>query len=213
MDSAKILKGKVEKKKGFLILAAVAIVVAGAVGFSYWKAVKDQIYVEKGEISAPTIALSSATSGTLKDVFVKEGDVITADTVVARVGDEMVKSLTAGLVIKTENNIGENFLAGETVVAIINPAELHVEGTVEEDKGLADIKVGQNAVFTVDAFGSKTYQGVVTEVSPSSKDKGLSFSISDKRAVNDFIIKVRFDQKAYPELKNGMSAKIWVYKK
>ena len=212
MDSTEITKEKIEKKKGFLILAILAVIIGGLVGFFYWKTVKNQIYIEKGEIYAPTIELSATTGGILKNVFVKEGENVAANTAVARVGDEIIKTLTSGLVIKTENSIGENFPAGSPIVTIINPEDLHMEGTIEEDKGLSDIKVGQKVVFTADAFGSKTYQGIVYEVSPSSKEKGLSFSISDKRAVNDFVVKINFDQKKYPELKNGMSTKIWVYK-
>ena len=207
------MESRIEKKKSFVILASLTIIVIGLVGFSYWKAVKDQVYIEKGEIVAPQVALSSTTGGQLKGVFVKEGDMISADTIVARVGDELIKTLTPGLVIKTEDSIGENFAAGAPIVTIINPDEIHIEGTIAEDKGLSEIKVGQKAVFEADAFGSKVYQGIVYEVSPSSKEKGLSFSISDKRTVNDFVIKIYFDHNAYPELKNGMSTKIWVYKK
>jgi len=64
----------------------------------------------------------------------------------------------------------------------------------------------------VDAFGSKTYKGVVDEVSPTSNQSDVVFNISDQRPTNQFEVKVRFDPTLYPELKNGMSAKIWVYK-
>ena len=68
-------------------------------------------------------------------------------------------------------------------------------------------------MFKVDAFGSKKYYGVVDEISPTSKESGIAFNISDKRETKEFNISVRFDNAAYNELKNGMSAKIWIYKK
>jgi len=37
------------------------------------------------------------------------------------------------------------------------------------------------------------------------------FSISDKRPVKKFDVKLRFNVEAYPELKSGMSAKMTVY--
>jgi hypothetical protein len=40
----------------------------------------------------------------------------------------------------------------------------------------------------------------------------IVFSISDKREEKEFEVKATFDADAYPELKNGMSAKMWVYK-
>jgi hypothetical protein len=37
------------------------------------------------------------------------------------------------------------------------------------------------------------------------------FNISDERPTNQFAVYVRFDPAQYPQLKNGMSARIWVY--
>ena len=79
-------------------------------------------------------------------------------------------------------------------------------------KGLKDIKVGQTVVFTVDAFGSKEYPGIVNEISPTSNQGDIVFNISGARQEMDFNVKVRFDEAQYPELKNGMSAKLWIYK-
>jgi hypothetical protein len=38
------------------------------------------------------------------------------------------------------------------------------------------------------------------------------FSISDKREEREFEVRAIYDTNAYPELKNGMSAKMWIYK-
>ncbi len=73
------------------------------------------------------------------------------------------------------------------------------------------MKVGDPAAFTVDAFGSNRYQGIVDEVSPTSRASDVVFDISSQRPTNEFDVKVRFDPTKYPELKNGMSARIWVY--
>jgi hypothetical protein len=97
-------------------------------------------------------------------------------------------------------------------VTIIDPNDLRVVGHLDEDKGLADVRVGQQATFTVDAYSSKKYIGTVDEISETSRTTGVMFSISDKRAVKQFDIKVRFNINDYPELKNGMSAKIWISK-
>jgi PAS domain-containing protein len=88
---------------------------------------------------------------------------------------------------------------------------LRVVAQVEEDKGLANIKVGQRVAFTVDVFGSKKFEGVVDEVSPTSRQGDVVFNISSQRQVNEFNVKIRFDVSKYPELKNGMSAKAWIY--
>jgi multidrug resistance efflux pump len=101
---------------------------------------------------------------------------------------------------------------GGTVATMIDPTQLRVVGNLDENKGLSDVQVGDQATFTVDAFGGKTYKGVVDEVSPTSEQSDVVFNISDQRPTNEFAVYVRFDPSMYPELKNGMSARIWVYK-
>lgn len=203
---------EVGKKKGILFIAGVAIIVATVVALFYWQETKDQIYIEKAEVSAPSIALSSSEGGTLKEIFVKVGDTVPADTVVAKIGNEAIKTSTDALIIQIKNNIGENFSPNEPVVIAINPQDLHVAARVEENKGLSDVAIGQQAVFTIDAFGSKQFSGIVDEISPTSHESGVVFNISDKREVKEFDVKIKFDEKQYPELKNGMSAKTWIYK-
>lgn len=186
------------------------LAVAGSIAFL--RVASTKISIDKSQISAPSIALAPTVSGTLNSISVNEGDTIDADTVVAQVGNELIKSKTAGLVIAVNNNIGTIFNPGEAVVTIIDPSELRVIGQIEENKGLADIRIGQQASFTVDAFGSKSYDGFVDEISPTSHDSGVVFNISDQRETKIFDIKVRFDVSKYPELKNGMSAKLTIYK-
>lgn len=86
-------------------------------------------------------------------------------------------------------------------------------GEIDENKGLSRINVGDPVYFTVDAFGGKKFVGVVDEVSPTSNQSGVVFNISDQRAVQQFNIKARFDTTEYPELRNGMSARMYVYVK
>ncbi|MFZ2975837.1 MAG: HlyD family efflux transporter periplasmic adaptor subunit [Candidatus Moraniibacteriota bacterium] len=209
-EPQRIFKRKMDRK---IAIGSLIIIVAIAIGgYAYWKTTSSRIYIEKGEISASQIDLSSQNGGILERLLVKEGDVVTKNQPVAQVGDEIIRSREDGMVVKVQDEIGKNFNPREDVASIIKPADLRVLGTIGEDKGLKDIKVGQRVVFTADAFGSKEYEGFVEEISPSSKDKGLAFSISDKRATSEFVIKVRFSTDVYSELKNGMSAKIWVYK-
>jgi len=193
-----------------LVLSAVILVAFG--GMAYWRYASGHLYVDKAEISAPRIDLAPQTSGVLEEVFVQQGDAIKANTPVARVGNELVKAKTDGLVIGMRNDVGKLFNRGEAVASMIDPAELRVVVRIEEDKGLKDIRVGQLATFEVDAFDSKKYVGTVDEISPTSRDTSAVFTISDKRAMKDFDVKIRFNPDAYPELKNGMSAKVWISK-
>ncbi len=202
-------------EKNILMLIALGVFAIGAViaGFALLQVNNSRVYIEKSEVVAPTIDLAAQNPGVLQQVFVQEGDSVVANESVARVGDELIKTQTAGIIIAVKKDIGKLFNKGESVVTMIQPSELRVVGRLAEDKGLSDVRVGQRAIFTVDAFGSKQYEGIVDEISPTSRAGDVVFSISDKRETKEFNVKVRYDIAAYPELKNGMSAQIWVYKK
>jgi multidrug resistance efflux pump len=205
--------GNGNKTRQVMIFVLIIFVVAASfIGIIYLDAISKRVYVEKSEIDAPQVALSSASRGILEELYAKTGDEIAADDIVARVGNELVKSKDAGLVISRQDEIGKYFNPGEAVVTMIRPFDLRVVGRLEEDKGLKDVKVGQRVFFEVDAFGTKQYEGVIDEVSPTSRASDVVFSISDQRQENEFNVKARFNISEYPELKNGMSAKMWIYK-
>lgn len=199
-----------------MIWALVALAVVGVIGAGLYLYVGGKtVYIDQSQIVAPLINLSPVNSGQLEQVFVSVGDSVTADEPVARVGNEIVKAKTDGQIVSVNQNIGQylNTMTGAaTVATMIDPTQLRVVGNLDENKGLSDIKVGDTATFTVDAFGSKTYKGVVDEVSPTAEADSVVFNISSQRPTNQFAVKVRFDPAAYPELKNGMSARVWVYK-
>jgi len=194
-----------------------AVLIAAAIigGGMYWYVSSKTVYIDQSVIEAPVINLSPTTSGPLQAVFVNVGDTVTANQPIARVGDEIVEPKTSGEIVSVDQNIGEfeNALTGKSVVAtMVNPTQLRVVGHLDENKGLADIAVGDSAKFTVDTFGSKEYYGVVDEIGQTSQESATS-NIFNQRPVNEFDIKVRFDPAKYPELKDGMSARIWVYVK
>lgn len=196
-----------------MLAAAIVLVVGGGFGaLSYVATSSHTIYIEKSQIQAPTVALAPVSSGILRYTYAQPGQTIAPNTVVAQVGVELVKSTSGGLVIDARTDTGASITPGTPVVTLIDPAQLRVVGQVEEDKGLSSIKVGDPAKFTVDAFGTRVFTGVVSEVSPTSRTGDVVFSISDKRPTQSFNVKVAFDTIAHPELKNGMSARIWVYK-
>jgi multidrug resistance efflux pump len=207
-------KKKSNRKLIALVVAILVIVGVGGGGIYFYVASKT-IYIDDSTITAPLINLSPVNSGILQAVYVNPGDEVTANEPVALVGTDVVKSTAAGEIVSTNTNIGQYVnvvTGGGTVATMIDPTQLRVVGNLDENKGLSDVQVGDQATFTVDAFGGKTYKGVVDEVSPTSEQSDVVFNISDQRPTNEFAVYVRFDPSMYPELKNGMSARIWVYK-
>ncbi len=203
------------RKKIITWVIVAFVIVAGVGGGIFYYVSSKTIYIDDSVITAPLIDLSPVNSGILQAIYVNAGDTVTADEPVALVGDEVVKATTAGEIVSVDNNIGEyvNTLTGNgTVATMIDPTQLRVVGNLDENKGLSEIQVGDPATFTVDAFGGMTFKGVIDEVSPTSEESDVVFNISDQRPTNEFAIYVRFDPSQYPQLKNGMSARIWVYK-
>ena len=193
-------------------VVCIVLVTLGIAGGTYYMTTSKYVYIEKASIQAPTIRLAPTTGGTLQHIDVKEGEFVPANTVVAQVGLTLLKTSTAGLITATHGDVGNFIPAGQTVVEMIDPASLRVVGSVQENKGLAEIKPGQVASFTVDAFGSKHYTGIVDAIAPQARSGDVVFSISDKREEQNFDVKIQFDTSKNTELKQGMSAKLWIYK-
>ncbi len=192
------------------IVFSIALIGAASL-FLYVRISNSRVYTDSAVISAPVISLAPATAGSLQAIYVNNGDYVKANDAVAQVGNQLIKTTVNSIVISENNDIGALFTPSQAVLTVIDPTQLRVDAQVEEDKGLSRIHVGDRVVFTVDAFGSKKYVGVIDEVSATSHQSDIVFNISDQREEQDFDVKVRFNPDQYPELKNGMSAKVWIY--
>jgi multidrug resistance efflux pump len=216
METEDAIKSEVKTTERRILMIALGLVVVvggGLAALSYFAVSSQQVYIDKAALDAPVVELAPTHPGTLRSIFVKEGDTIAPGTVVAQVGTEIVKSTTGGLVISASRDIGKDVPAGAPVVSTIDPTELRVIGQIDENKGLSSISVGDPARFTVDAFGGHQFSGVVSDIAPTSHASGVVFNISNERQTQTFDVKVYFDISKYPELRNGMSARIWIYTK
>ena len=199
--------------KSAAIVGGGLLVVIVIVGIFYLFITRNQIYTDKADIEAPLISIAPTQGGTLQKMLVASGQQIAANTSVAQVADQILRSDQQALVVEAQSNEGKTVNAGEAVVTVIHPSDLRVVAHIDEDKGLSGIKVGQLVNFTVDTFGSKKYTGVVDEISSTSRQSGVVFNISDQRQVKQFDVKIKFDVQKYSELRNGMSAKVTIFKK
>jgi len=204
--------GNTSKMKKMIVPGLIILLILIAGGIWYWIDQGKYITTEKATISAPFIQLTAKTPGILKMVFVHEGDSLRAHEPVARVGNEMIATEVPGTAITVKQDIGAMYNPGQPVVTMIEPKELAVIASIEEDKGLKDIHVGQKAYFTVDAYGSQKFDGTVEEIAGTSKAGDVVFNISDKREEQQYEIKISYDHNANPPFQNGMSARVWIIK-
>jgi len=191
-----------------IILVSVIVVLS-----LFIKSTTSSVSIEKANISAPIILVSPTGLGVLDEVYVKVGDKVEAGQPLAHVGAEVLTSKVDGLIVEVNNNPGQLFSTSQPVIRMIDPKEMRLVGTIKEDAGLTKINIGNPVTFTLDAYGNKKFVGYVEEIGATSKDSSVVFSISDKREVKEFNVKIKYDSTSYPEFKNGMSAKAKIYVK
>lgn len=193
-----------------LLIGFVLLFLVGG-GFLYYQKTRDRVFIENSLISASVIPIAPITPGNLNKLYVHEGDVIKKGDPIADVGDQIIRSQSDAVVVKAQNTVGSIISAQNPAVSLIRTTDFRVDGTIDENKGLDKIKVGQPVSFTVDAFARKTYWGYVDEISSTAKQTQIAFSISNERPTQQFEVFAKFDTSLYPEIKNGMSAKMTIF--
>lgn len=200
------------KDRGFLKrFSIVLIIILLIIGFVVYEKIVDRVSIEDSLVQAPIISISPSSAGKVQEIDVTEGEQVQKGETLAIVGSETIRSYTDGLIIYAPNIVGSSVSPQTQLIEMIQPTDLRIAGTIDENKGLNEIKVGQVVSFTVDAFPGKTYWGYVDEVSPTAKTAQLSFSISSERPTQQFVVYARFNSAEYPEIRNGMSAKMTIY--
>jgi len=203
---SKLKNPKVLKKIGLGILVILLVV-----GFFYVEKTHARVSIENSLVNAPISTIVPTSGGTLTELDVYEGQQVKKGDKLAVVGGQTLYADTNGIIISAQNQVGSTVGLTTQLIQLINPNDMRIAGTVDENKGLSDIRIGQIASFTVDALPGQTFWGYVDEISPSAKTTALYFSISSERPTQQFIVYVRFDANKYPSIKNGMSAKLTVY--
>jgi membrane fusion protein (multidrug efflux system) len=202
------------KDKKFLKRFFIVVIIILIIGsYIVYQKVADRTFIDDSLIQAPLITINPTTGGRVQEMDVTEGQKVQKGDQLAIVGSETIRAATDGLIVSAPNITGSTASVQTQIIQMINPVDIRVAGTLDENKGLNDIRVGQVVSFTVDAFPGKTYWGFVDEISPTAKTAQLSFSISSERPTQQFVVYARFDSAKYPEIKNGMSAKMTVYTK
>jgi multidrug resistance efflux pump len=202
------------KNKSFLKVAGsvVALIIIVVIYIVFQKTT-GRTHIDKSVIQAPVITISPSISGAVQEIDVKEGQSVEAGDTLAIVGSNTLRADTDGLIISASDLTGSTVTPQTQLIQMIRPVNLRVSGSIDEDKGLSSIHVGQVVSFTVDALPGQTFWGYVDEISPSAQTAAFSFSTSSERTTQQFTVYVKFDAAAYPSIKNGMSAKMVVYTK
>jgi len=202
------------KNKTFVRTIGIVLAVFIICGlYIYFQETTGRVFIDKSVIQAPVLTISPSTAGKVQEIDVQEGQTVQNGDTLAVVGSETLRADTDGLIISASDLTGSVVNQQTQLIQMIRPVNLRVVGTIDENKGLDDIRVGQAVSFTVDALPGNTYWGYIDEISPSALAPAFSFSTSTERTTQQFTIYAKFDSSAYPVIKNGMSAKMVVYAK
>lgn len=192
-----------------MLVVVVAIGLIG--GYLFYELLRDRVSIEDSLIQAPIITISPEVAGKIVNLKVYEGERVKRGDSLAIVGTSSLNAYQDGLIVATDNAIGSLANSQTSVVQMINFADMRVAGTIDENKGLNKVKIGQIVSFTVDAYPGQTFWGYVDEISPTAKQTQLEFSVSSERPTQQFTVYARYNAYAYPQILNGMSAKMTVY--
>ncbi len=203
-------------KQKFIKIAVISgiftLILVGGL-YVYFYTIANRIYIDTSLIQSPIITVSPSIPGKVQEINVKEGQMVSGGDVLAVVGSETLRAQTDGLIISANDLTGSTVNQQAQLIQMIRPVNLRVSGTIDENKGLNDIRVGQVVSFTVDAIPGKTFWGYIDEISPSANTPAFSFSSSTERPTQQFTVYARFNTALFPHIKNGMSAKMVVYTK
>lgn len=203
--------GKLRQPKQLqkIILASVAALVILSVIFIFHTA--NRVQIDDSLVTGPVTTVSPLTSGKLQEIDVYEGENIKKGDIIGVINGQNYASDVDGIVLMANNQIGSLVGPQNPLAQIIDSSQMRIAGTIDENKGLKDVKVGQVVSFTIDALPGQTFWGYVDEISPSAKSTQVAFSISSERPTQQFVVYAKFDRNLYPAIKNGMSAKMTVY--
>ena len=192
-----------------MLVIVVAVLLIG--GYVFYQLLRDRVSIEDSLVQAPIVMISPEVPGAITDIKVYEGERVKKGDELAIVGTSSLNAYQDGLVVATDNAIGSLASSQTPVVEMINFADMRIAGTIDENKGLDEVQIGQVVSFTVDALPGQTFWAYVDEISPTAKQTELQFSVSSERPTQQFIVYARFNAYNYPQIKNGMSAKMTVY--
>src|SRR5581483_11484783 len=202
-----------KNKKTLQILITLGVVALSAFSIVFIALSSNKVSIDNSLIDGPITTVSPMSAGKLQEMDVYEGENIKKGDVIGIVGGQSYASDISGTVIMANNQIGSLISPQNPLAQIVDNSQMRVAGTIDENKGLKDIKVGQAVSFTVDALPGQTFWGYVDEIAPSAKQTQVAFSISSERPTQQFVIYAKFNSAANLAIKNGMSAKMTVYTK
>ena len=152
MKKIKNLFAKIKDPKIMRILIVVVVAVLLIGGFFLYEKLRDRVAIEDSLVSAPIVSISPDAQGKILAIKVYDGEKVRKGDDLATVGTKTLNAYEDGLIVSTNNAIGSLANPQIPVVSMINFSDMRIAGTLDENKGLDKVRIGQAVSFTVDAI-------------------------------------------------------------
>lgn len=117
--------------------------------------------------------------------------------------EAVVRAPVEGIIESLDLRPGDLVSGGRPVASLLEPHQLWVRVYVPETK-LGLVRVGQQAILSVDTYPGRTFPGRVVEISDRAEYTPRNVQTLDQRSDQVFGVKVAIDPS--PEIKAGMAA-------
>jgi HlyD family secretion protein len=199
------------------VFVVIILVPAAGAYFVQQNSAGSRTLTYSGTIEATLIHLSSSVGGTIKNVYIQEGNPVQAGDVLmdlysgakstqASSTNEKITSPIDGVVLEVLFQPGETAIPGANLVVVSNLDALTLTVYVPEDQYGA-IVLGQVYPVTVDSFPDQSFNGRVAYISDQAEFTPRNVQTTDSRKATVFAIKLDLDPSG-GLLKPGMPADV-----
>lgn len=157
-------KRKPIKKNALMAAAAVVIIVAVCVAFGWYLTSSKYLKTDNAKVAADVYPISSKTEGKLLRFDAYVGKYVESGDIIGRAeGGPYIKAPSDGEFIEVDARRGDYVLTTDVLGYIADIDNMYIGANVEETD-IVKIKVGQPVRVTLDAYGSRKFDGVVSDV-------------------------------------------------
>ncbi len=100
---------------------------------------------------------------------------------------------------KGERVVGSNMMAGTEMLRIADMAKIEVRVDVGEND-VPKVKLGDNAIVTIDAYSDKKFKGIVTQIASSNNGAAGASQLSAGTDVTQYKVYIRLLPESYMDL-------------
>jgi multidrug resistance efflux pump len=204
-----------QRHKILTAIGVLVVVVAIGAGVVWWLNARQFESTDDAVVDAAIVHIGAPAVGIVDEVDVEPNQQVAANALLAKVGNVELRSPVGGYVAHLTAAKGSTVLAGQELMIVV-PDSFWITAQFKETQ-LADMRKGQPATITIDAYPGLTFPGKVDSFEAGA---GQAFSpLPPDNATGNYVktvqrvaMKIVFDTapQVNPTLGPGMSANVEV---